>query len=92
VTSAVVFALWVGVAIGGFVASRLLGFYGYSDKLAMQSAHTLLGIRMIVSVWAGVAFLACAACLLFYGINMKMNLAISQDLSLRRKSFSQEKI
>jgi Na+/melibiose symporter-like transporter len=47
---------------------------------------------MVVSVWAGVAFLACAACLLFYGINMKLNLAISQDLSERRKSFSQQKV
>ncbi len=92
VTSAVVFALWVGVAIGGFVASRLLGFYGYNPHLAMQSEHTLLGIRLIVSVWSGVAFLACAACLIFYGINMKLNLAISQDLSERRKSFSQQKV
>jgi sugar (glycoside-pentoside-hexuronide) transporter len=91
VTSAVVFALWIGLALGGAVAGWLLSLYGYVANVE-QSAHALLGIRMIASVWAGAAFLACAVCLLFYGISMKLNLTISHDLSERRKSFSQEKI
>jgi sugar (glycoside-pentoside-hexuronide) transporter len=92
VTSGIVFALWVGVAIGGAIASWLPSLYGYAPKLAVQSEQALLGIRLTASVWAGTAFLACAVCLLFYGISMKLNLTISQDLSERRKSFSQEKI
>jgi Na+/melibiose symporter-like transporter len=88
VTSAVVFALWVGVALGGAICNWLLSFYGYSSKLPVQSAHTLMGIRLIASVWSGAAFLAAAVCLVFYGINMKLNLLISQDLSERRKKFS----
>ena len=91
VTSAVVFALWIGLAIGGAIAGWLLSFYGYQSN-AVQSAEALSGIRLTASVWAGGAFLAAAVCLLFYGISMKLNLAISQDLSLRRKSFSQDKI
>jgi Na+/melibiose symporter-like transporter len=47
-----------------------------------------MGIRLIASVYCGAAFLAAAVCLLFYGINMKLNLTISHDLSERRKSFS----
>jgi Na+/melibiose symporter-like transporter len=91
VTSGVVFALWIGLAIGGFIAGWLLSLYGYQNN-AVQSAEALRGIRLTASVWAGGAFLAAAVCLLFYGISMKLNLAISQDLSLRRKSFSQDKI
>jgi sugar (glycoside-pentoside-hexuronide) transporter len=87
VTSAVVFALWVGVALGGAICNWLLSFYGYVPKLAVQSAHTLLGIRLIASVYPGVAFLAAAVCLIFYGISMKLNLTISYDLSERRKGF-----
>jgi Na+/melibiose symporter-like transporter len=88
VTSAVVFALWVGVALGGAICGWLLSFYGYFPKLAVQSAHTLLGIRLIASVYSGAAFLAAAVCLIFYGISMKLNLTISHDLIERRKRFS----
>jgi sugar (glycoside-pentoside-hexuronide) transporter len=87
VTSAVVFALWAGLALGGAIAGWLLSLYGYQPN-AVQTAQSLLGIRLIASVYSGAAFLAAAICLIFYGINMRLNLTISQDLSERRKSFS----
>jgi sugar (glycoside-pentoside-hexuronide) transporter len=87
VTSAVVFALWVGLAVGGAIAGWLLSLYGYVPN-AVQTEHSLMGIRLIASVYSGVAFLAAAVLLIFYGINMKLNLTISHDLSERRKSFS----
>lgn len=90
VTSAVVFALWVGVAVGGAICGWLLSLYGYQPSLAVQSAQTLLGIRMIASIYSGAAFLAAAVCLIFYGINMKLNLTISHNLSERRKNYSAE--
>ena len=37
VTAAVVFALWVGVALGGAIAGWLLSLYGY--HAAVQTAH-----------------------------------------------------
>jgi sugar (glycoside-pentoside-hexuronide) transporter len=86
VTSAVVFALWVGLALGGAIAGWLLSLYGYQPN-AIQTAHSLLGIRLIASVYSGAAFLASAVCLIFYGISMKLNLTISYDLSERRKKF-----
>jgi GPH family glycoside/pentoside/hexuronide:cation symporter len=86
VTSAVVFALWVGLALGGAIAGWLLSLYGYEPN-ATQTAHSLLGIRLIASVYSGAAFLASAVCLIFYGISMKLNLTISHDLSERRKMF-----
>jgi len=87
VTAAVVFALWVGLALGGALAGWLLALYGYQPN-ATQTAQSLLGIRLVASVYSGAAFLAAAACLIFYGINMKLNLTISQDLSERRKAFT----
>ena len=87
VTAAVVFALWIGLALGGAIAGWLLSFYGYQPN-AEQTAHALLGIRLIASVYAGAAFLAAAVCLLFYGISMKLNLTILHDLTERRKGYS----
>jgi Na+/melibiose symporter-like transporter len=54
----------------------------------VQSAHALLGIRLVASVYSGAAFLAAAVCLIFYGIDRKLNLTISDDLTERRKRFS----
>jgi Na+/melibiose symporter-like transporter len=87
VISAVVFALWVGVAIGGAIASWLLDLYGYSSTAALQSASALDGIRLTASVWSGAAFLATAVCLLFYRIDKKLNLTIANELAERRKGF-----
>jgi len=87
VTAGVVFALWIGLALGGAIAGWLLSLYGYQSN-AVQTEHALMGIRLIASVYAGAAFLAAAACLMFYGINMKLNLTISHDLSERRKTFT----
>jgi len=89
VTAAVVFALWAGLALGGAIAGWLLSFFGYQPN-AVQTEHALLGIRLTASLFSAAAFLAAAICLLFYGINMKMNLAISEELSQRRKSFSRQ--
>jgi Na+/melibiose symporter-like transporter len=89
VTAAVVFALWIGLALGGAIAGWLLSFYGYRPNL-VQTDHALLGIRLIASVFSGAAFLAAAVCLLFYGITMKLNLTISHDLSERRKGYSSQ--
>lgn len=89
VTAAVVFALWIGLALGGAIAGWLLSLYGYQSN-AVQTEHALLGIRLVASVYAGVAFLASAVCLLFYGITMKLNMTISHDLAERRKGYSSQ--
>jgi len=88
VISGVVFALWVGVALGGAIASWLLDLYGFDSKAPLQSAHALEGIRMIASVYAGVTFLSVAACLLFYPISRELNQKIANELAERRKGFA----
>jgi sugar (glycoside-pentoside-hexuronide) transporter len=87
VISAVVFALWIGVSLGGTIDGWLLSFFGYQSS-GVQTDHALLGIRLIASVVSGAVFLAVAVCLLFYRIDKKLNLAISDELAERRKGFS----
>ena len=85
VTSVVVFALWAGLALGGFVVGWLFSAYGYVANTA-QTADSLLGIRLTASVWAGLAFAAVAACLFFYPITKEMNRKIADDLIARRRT------
>lgn len=87
VTSAVVFALWVGLALGGAIAGWLFWSYGYVPN-AIQTARSLMGIRMTASVYPGMAFVATAVCLLFYPITRDVNRKIADDLAERRKSYA----
>jgi GPH family glycoside/pentoside/hexuronide:cation symporter len=88
VTAAVIFALWVGLAIGGALAGWLFSFYGYVSNAA-QTARALEGIRLTAGLYSGLAFFACAACLFFYPISRKLNRTISDELAGRRKTFGQ---
>ena len=86
VTAAVVFALWVGLAIGGAVAGWLFSYYGYVSN-AVQTARALDGIRLTAGLWSALFFFATAACLFFYPISRKINKNISDELAGRRLSF-----
>lgn len=88
VTSAVVFALWAGLALGGAIAAWLLSSYGFVEKAATQAAPALLGIRMTASVYAGLAFAATAGCLFFYPITREVNRKVADELSERRKKYA----
>ena len=86
VTAAVVFALWVGLAIGGAIAGWLFSWYGYVSN-AVQTARALDGIRLTAGLWSGLFFFATAACLFFYPISRKLNKNISDELAGRRLNF-----
>ena len=83
VTAAVVFALWVGLALGGAIAGWLFSYYGYVAN-AVQTARALNGIRLTAGLWSGIAFFATAACLFFYPISRTTNKHISDELAGRR--------
>jgi sugar (glycoside-pentoside-hexuronide) transporter len=88
VTSAVVFALWVGLALGGAVAGWILDLFGFVSKADVQSAHAQSGILLTASIYAGLAFLAAAVCMFFYPITRELNQEIANELTERRKGFS----
>ncbi len=86
VTAAVVFALWVGLAIGGAIAGWLFSFYGYVSNAA-QTVRSLDGIRLTAGIWSALFFFATAICLFFYPISRRINKTISDELAGRRLTF-----
>jgi Na+/melibiose symporter-like transporter len=90
VTSAVVFALWAGLALGGAIAAQLFALYGFVSEAAVQTAYAQSGILITASVYAGLAFFATAACLFFYPLSRELNQKIANDLTERRKGFAQQ--
>ena len=88
VTAAVVFALWAGLALGGAIAGWLLSFYGFVSGAETQSAQAQTGILLTASIYAGLAFFAVGACLIFYPISREGNQKIANELSQRRKAFA----
>jgi glycoside/pentoside/hexuronide:cation symporter, GPH family len=85
VTGGIVFALWAGLALGGAIAGWLLSAYGLVSKADVQAARTQAGIVLTASIYAGLFFLAAAACLFFYPLTRAKNQSIANDLAERRK-------
>lgn len=86
VTGGIVFALWAGLALGGAVAGWLLSAYGLVSQADVQTAYTQTGIVLTASIYAGLFFLAAAACLFFYPLTGEKNRSIANDLVERRKA------
>lgn len=62
----------------------ILAHYGYIADAGAQSAETVNGIRLAISVYASIPFLLCVARLFFYEIDKSMETWIEQDLDERR--------
>ena len=80
----VLFALKLGLSLGGFLAGWLLAGFGYQPKVA-QTAHALLGIRLTISVFPAILYGVIVAALCYYPIGKKLNLQIQDELAERRK-------
>jgi GPH family glycoside/pentoside/hexuronide:cation symporter len=88
VTAAVVFALWAGLALGGWIAGMLFSAYGFVSTATDQTAQAQSGILMTASVWAGAAFFAAAVSMFFYPISREKNQQIADELAARRTKFA----
>lgn len=82
--SAMIFGLKAGLSIGGALVAALLSSLGYDGAQAVQPASVGEGIRLAISVYASLPFLAGVAILRFYEIDKTMERRIEQDLSARR--------
>jgi Na+/melibiose symporter-like transporter len=80
----VLFALKVGLSLGGFLAGWLLSGYGYQPHAA-QTEHALLGIRLTISIYPAILYCIIVGALCFYPIGKKLNLEIQDELAERRK-------
>jgi Na+/melibiose symporter-like transporter len=70
--------------VGGALGAGLLARYGYVADAPMQTASTISGIKMSVSVYPFLLFLAGVLLLVGYKINKHMELTIESDLKIRR--------
>jgi sugar (glycoside-pentoside-hexuronide) transporter len=84
VTSAVVFALWAGLALGGAIAGWLFSFYGFVSEAQVQTAHAQSGILLTASIYAGLAFFASGVCMFFYPVSRDVSRKIADELESRR--------
>jgi Na+/melibiose symporter-like transporter len=80
----VLFALKLGLSLGGFLAGWLLSGYGYQPKVT-QTDHALFGIRMTISIYPAILYCVIVGALCFYSITKKLNLQIQDELAERRK-------
>ena len=81
----VVFALKFGLGVGGFVQGMILSMYGYNAGAEM-TANSLMGVRMVTTIYPALLCVAAAAILFFYPITHDLNLKIASELNDRRKA------
>jgi len=83
----ILFALKTGLSLGGAIAGWLLAGYGYQPN-ATQTPHSLLGIRLTISIYPAVFLGIVVACLVFYRITKSLNVQIAGDLAQRRNEYA----
>jgi GPH family glycoside/pentoside/hexuronide:cation symporter len=85
VTAGIMFAIKLGVAVGGFLGLYFLGLFGYS-KGVTNTTEVINGIKLLFSVIPAAFILVCSIMLYFYPINDKLLTQIVTDLNKRKKS------
>jgi len=84
VMSASLFALKLGVALGASILAWILSGYGYVPNV-QQTATSLLGIRLSISVYAAIPALIGAAIMFYYPLTNEKMVEIEEKLNDRRK-------
>jgi len=78
------FALKLGIALGGAILAWILDAYGFEPNVA-QTATSLTGIRLVMSVYPAIAGIIGVILMTFYPLNNKIMVKIEEDLSARRR-------
>lgn len=86
--AATVFALKLGLSLGGFIAGYFLESSGYVPNAEVQTANALWAIRMMMSFTPAMAFALAIAALAFYGISRKDELQMGSELQARRAAYA----
>lgn len=82
--SAMMVGLKGGLSIGSALVTGILGSYGYSAELPIQSDSAIMGTKMLVSIYPAIPFLVGTALLFFYEIDKQKEIKIENDLKERR--------
>jgi GPH family glycoside/pentoside/hexuronide:cation symporter len=84
VTAGIMFAIKLGVAIGGFLGLYILGQYGYDPDAAITT-EVINGIKVLFSIIPAAFILVCGVVLFFYPVNEKLLATIETDLKNRKE-------
>jgi Na+/melibiose symporter-like transporter len=82
--SAMLCGLKVGLSIGGALVAGILGHYGYDADALVQAPAVVDAIRLAVSIYCSIPFLAGIALLFLYEVDKSMEVRIEGDLGARR--------
>lgn len=85
VMAASLFALKFGLALGGALLGWIMQAYGFIPNVE-QSALSITGIRMVMSVFPAIGALAAGAFMIFYPLTNKKMEEIEVDLQARRQT------
>ena len=84
--SGIVFALKMGLGLGGALAGMLISAFGYvSGGVAAQSDTAVFGIRLVSSLIPAMLFLVGVLALFFYPISKQFNQNMQAELAARRR-------
>ena len=84
VMSASLFALKLGLTVGGAIVGWILAYYGFIAN-EVQPENTLFGIRMLMSIYPAIFGLLGGALMLFYPLTNQTMVQIEKDLTQRRE-------
>ena len=85
VMAASLFALKLGLTLGGALVGWVLAYYGFVANQP-QTAGTLKGIVMLMSVYPAVIGLVGGGLMIFYPLTNKMMIKIEEELTARRRT------
>jgi GPH family glycoside/pentoside/hexuronide:cation symporter len=86
VMAASLFALKMGLTLGGAIVAWMLGYYGFVAN-QIQSAEAIDGIIKLMSIYPAIAgIIGGLIVVFFYPLDNKMMIKIEEDLTARRRN------
>jgi len=86
--AASLFALKLGLTLGGALVGYVLAYYGFVANQT-QTGETITGIIMLMSFYPAIFGIIGVALMMFYPLTNKMMVKIEQDLIIRRSGLEQ---
>lgn len=83
IMAASLFALKLGLTLGGTFVGWILGWYGFAEGGVAQGAETLEGIRLLMSLFPALFGIVGGLIMVFYPLTDKMMVTIEEDLTAR---------
>jgi GPH family glycoside/pentoside/hexuronide:cation symporter len=83
IMAASLFALKLGLTLGGAIVGWVLAYYGFVANQA-QAANTQSGIVMLMSIYPAIFGIIGGCLMLFYPLTNKMMIKIEEDLTARK--------